>query len=309
MDLGEKRLEDLEAVASLVVALRGNRSNRELSRDSGVSAASISRYINKLQKISPKNIGLLTAPEAHPCNNVTSHDLLVAAGYSKDVAYLEYAEGGMEYSVEKNDDSLKRFRAYYETFAAIRAQKEAVKYADETISNMLWEYGYKTKKNYPKTTTGLFYTPDFCFLIENSRSYNKGKSLYFTIINDDRIETNNINSAKPLLSNVLFSKPSADHRITLVTYRENVYELFRSLKGSLSFKGDLTIALLDKNTGKFTKEEFLSFFDESTKESRFFLLSSKRRKRKENVDQNKNFISGCLEDNSLVDKIGQLPTT
>lgn len=281
MDVINQKTAELETISSLIIALRGKRTNRELARDAKVSPGSLSKYINKQVKISPDTIRLLTAPEAKPQNGITCEELMLAAGYITASSEQPPKPDIVFDNRDMKDDNhnerlLKRMQLYQNYLSAQKAKQEEVKCADAIISYVLRENGFIIKKNYLKIESGLFYIPDFSFTLQNNAHIN-GKNLCFTIINDEMVHKN-LNTVKPLLANILFVKPNENRRITLVTFKEENYDMLHSLKGSIAYKGDITIILIDKEKMKIRKEEYICFFDKKTEREKFYITNSRRRK-------------------------------
>ena len=185
MDVINQKTAELETISSLIIALRGKRTNRELARDAKVSPGSLSKYINKQVKISPDTIRLLTAPEAKPQNGITCEELMLAAGYITASSEQPPKPEIVLYEDTKDDNHnerlLKRVQLYQNYLSGQKAKREDVKCADAIISYVLRENGFIIKKNYLKIESGLFYIPDFSFTLQNNAHIN-GKNLCFTII-------------------------------------------------------------------------------------------------------------------------------
>lgn len=63
-----------------------------------------------------------------------------------------------------------------------------------------------------------------------------------------------------IMDRFIYMAPNPSRKITLVVDMELIYEQLLELKGDISFKGDLSIAFLNKNTMTIEREEYLSHY-------------------------------------------------
>ena len=81
-DMTGKMKEENQTLQNLISKVKGTRTLKQFSKDTGVSLSMLSRYINgRGSKPSPRTLMKLASPGTNPQNGVTCDDLLIAADY------------------------------------------------------------------------------------------------------------------------------------------------------------------------------------------------------------------------------------
>ena len=145
-EINETRDEAIERVGALVEKLKGDRSIRQMTADTGVHTSYIARIIKRENYASAEVLRRLTAPESNPQNGVTLKDLMLAAGYQKESTTENY--------LNKPLDS--------------KSKKVADKYINDSRLIILDQINnnhiFSTSKNI-EDMHGIDFKPDYCFSI------------------------------------------------------------------------------------------------------------------------------------------------
>ena len=70
---------------------------------------------------------------------------------------------------------------------------------------------------------------------------------------------------------LLFLPPKADRKITVVLNNSDLYEFMAKYKDKISYRGDLSIVLVDVDSLSIMEETYLSHYDEKETKTEFYL--------------------------------------
>ena len=286
---------NFDMVSSLIMKAKGDkvdRSIRQYAYDAGVSPASIVRICmkdtnGKFNYASPEMLRRLTSESANPRGGVTFEELMVAAGYLDAVKDLnlfsvetpdfeligendkaDYYELGKRvqalYSIDDSDPTSmtveekreNRNRQYkirrieqqkFETIGTGAVYKALANKG--VIFTTKSNQDIQTRRYRPAMVIGIDGASirDWCF---EFFTVKEGKS-------DERLMLGNV---KHILSDLLFLPADAARKITIVVDSLFIFNYLSSLANELSYKGDLSVVYLDRDTMCIEKEMYISHY-------------------------------------------------
>ena len=256
-----------ERLSKLVEAAKGDRSIREYAADSGVNPTTISKIISKGYTPSSGIIKKLGSLEARPQGNVTIQDLMIAAGFT-DVYYkpdmpdvlTKTSEGLVFAEVMTVPDKKNTEERGINYIQKIERRFEAI--ASGVIYNKLAKTSimYTPGQNAELDVRG--YRPDMyvrltdCAIeewwfdfkaIKDIRKGNRAQIRFYTRV---------------LFRNYLLIVPDRNRKLSIVIDDEEVFdEAVQSYKEKTSYRGDLSIILIDTDEFCVLREEYIAFYD------------------------------------------------
>lgn len=245
---------NIDKVNSLIMSAKGTneeRSIRRYAQDAGVSAAGITRVLKGDYKATPQLIKKLTADRAKPKNNITFEMLMQAAGYvdvSEDEIDISYSDE----LIIQAEDKLKIQRNEFKVFGI------------GLITNTLIEKDIFPQYKKMDGSTGRKYNAD-CVLEIGEIKW---------VIQFVSFKNMRMNKWMPLLKSQLgkfiFLSLDASRKCSLVVDEQEVYDYLIKLKNTLSFKGNLSIILIDDK--EIITEEYISYYSDDINEQKEILL-------------------------------------
>lgn len=273
-----EKFQIIRRVALLVKELIGDRSMRQASIDSGIAASYISGILNYKYLPSADILRKLASPDANPKNGVSLEDLMIAAGYQNN--YVEeslrdafLSEEGLliEYDAPKDTayDSEERMRLYHQQMK--KHAQEASKFeaagtgiiykalAEKRISFNPVQEGRTGIRGYrPDMQLHVACQPILEWWIDFKHvTPDNGPGSHFNI--------------RGILSRFMFVDAKMERKISLVLDDEFAFRQAVEYKDHLSYKGDLSVILIDLNTFSIVEEVYLAHYDDAFKKSEFYI--------------------------------------
>lgn len=283
----DAKLEKIARVGAVIRELIGERSIRKTAEESGVAASYITGILKGRYLPSAEILRKLAMPKAKPQNGVTLEDLMIAAGYQDDYIDIipsgEYDEDDFirEIRENKNDPfaAEERLKQYREDMRKYREESHGFELtAEGAIGRKLIERGieYSVALRYEKRIKG--YKPDFPLSISN----HKIEQWWFDFkhFNDDKIPPNRL-IIKFRLGKYMFLESDSKRKISLVINDAEKFDEIIMYCNHLSYRGDLSVILLDKDTYAVVSEVYLSHFDENDHSSEILLINKKENMKNE----------------------------
>ena len=253
-----------ERLSKLVEAAKGERSIREYSADSGVNPTTISKIISKGYTPSSGVIKKLGSPEARPRGNVTLQDLMIAAGYSEDYIKTdilvdmgqgreEFVEvAGTERARARQEES---FRTYMQLVRRFETMASGAIYTGLAKKGIMFTPG----QNVELAVRG--YRPDIFIKLQSGSL----KEWWFDF---RKIRSNEDGKHVPIrmhvrqsLGRYVLLEPDKNRKLSIVVDDEEFFDAIISYKGKTSYRGDLSVILIDTDELCILKEEYIAFYE------------------------------------------------
>ena len=263
---------DKKELAKLVLKAKGdNRSIRQYAEDANISASIISRILSETYKPGIKVLQRLTSESAKPQGNVSLKDLTIAAGFTSDVvgATSAVAAGALA-STLPILGPIGGVMAGVIAGAASAGSKHSKNKKDlnEMDSNTVLSQCEKKQRHFKAISWGLIRD----LMTANGYSWSPGiikelsvqqKPDDYVIINDNQIKEwwfafwgkdpeldklqimSNEDRLTILISRFILVPANQERKISIVIDDKELFEYACSLKGEISFKGNLSIILID----------------------------------------------------------------
>lgn len=252
----EHKQEKVSQVYELIQKAKGaHRSFTAYAKAAGVSPASLTKIKNGEYMPSPDVMRKLTSDAADPQGGVTYDDLMMAAGYAdRLVAYTNRVMTHLDFSRE---NSFVRLYSEYEQDCF------------SLLYTVLVDRGVIFGKgNRGALLRGDFQTPDLSIEIMN---------LPITIWNFEFLFFHE-KKYKPSLMGI-YAKLGEQLRLpfeegtklSLVVNHRGAYRLFEKFDHALSFRGELSIILVDLEKKKLVDEVYLSNYHEGDRSFEVYL--------------------------------------
>lgn len=275
-------------LGELVKMARGERSLREYSKDSGVDPAIISKietgkYIPK----KPKMLQDLTSEKAQPRGGVTFEQLLKEADYSKSylagmaaVSSMITAVGGVPVAAlpfatltagakgatvaksgkkEENEDEDKLLKAIND-IQRFAATSMGLVYSNMAAKGIVFRPMVKTEEE--KKTIGL----DTTVIIDGSEISEYVFSYIYLDEIDRKADVLVESSARKTVEKFVFMKSNSKRKVSLIVNCKELYDYLTKYKCELSYRGNLSVILVNIENVILEKEEYLAFYDEEQTE-------------------------------------------
>ena len=285
---GMRKMLAVNRVSELIGELIGDRSIRKTAADSGVAASYISGIIKKKYLPSAEILRKLSSPEANPQNGIRLLDLMKAAGYFSS----DYSEDSMmvDYSVNVADmrsgddkqmliecktspkieakgmryDAISKGRSrsmivglIYGALSEKRIMFSSVQNVDWKalrIADMAIHVSQKPIFEWWFDFEYLKYVPDY--LNENQDDFHRKAH---RIIRSQIVE-------------LLFLEPRSDRKVSIVVDNLQIFKWAQRLEGKLSYRGDLSMILIDNNSLSIAAEVYLAHYSDQDISSEFYIV-------------------------------------
>lgn len=244
--------DNLDSIAELIYIVKGDRTLREYGADTGVSYSNIQRILNRKYKPSPDTIKKLTLGDKHPRGDVSYEDMMVAAGYMSNESRNRQEE---HFRLLERQDEEER--------TAFQTRTELI------IFGGLVKAGIRFQKLESKKTYHVF-SPDLTVSFEGQsistwmfRFVPRGPK---SEERDGKIIVKELPTTyvRRMLAETVLIAPDAKRKVSVVTDFADYYGEIASFKGKISYKGDLSVILIDAKSMNIEREEYLSYYKEST---------------------------------------------
>lgn len=297
-DLSKKeylKREAMRKVAILVKELIGDRSIRRTAEDSGVAASYITGILKGNKYLPSADIlRKLAAADAKPQNGITLEDLMVAAGYQTDYVEEEIKmnlyevrdDNGKTLDISPSEEFMRRMTAYV---SEVNAQEELRR------SSMERHRAYRQEREkFESMSTGIIYKAlaDKGIRFSNAnevavgvRGFRPDMTIYvpmqpilewcfdFKYIEFDSREIGRYTSQlKRYLGMYMFVEPKLERKLSMVIGNKEAFEALRGYQDKLSYRGDLSVILIDTEQFKVVDEFYLAHYRERDSESEFFIV-------------------------------------
>ena len=238
--------DNMDLIAELLFNAKGDRTLREYGADTDVSYSNIQRILKQKYKPTPDTIRKMTLGDRHPQGNVSYEDLMIAAGYM---------------SAETRDREDEYFRELGRQEEVERT--EFLTRTELIIFGGLIQSGFRFQKLESKKKFHEF-SPDLTVDIEG---FPISKWLFRFVQKAPRPErrngkllVKNIPSAyaRRMLAETVLIAPDEDRKLSVVTDFADYYDEMLNFKENISYKGELSIILIDAKSMCVIKEEYLT---------------------------------------------------
>lgn len=269
-------------LGELVKAAKGDdRTIREYAKDSGVDHAVISKIITgKYIPKKPKVLMALTSVQAAPRNGVTYEKLAKVAQY--DAFY----QAGLVAGMAASNVALSAIGGL--PLAALTAGVSGVALAKKKRENeqeILIDKAVNNIQRFSATAIGLIYgilaQNGILFKLEVDKSKRQLENEFDTYLSiegpeieeyiigyvylDEEERRSDIvvsNMSRRAVERFLFLKPNEKRKLSIVVNCQEVYDYLLKYKGQISYRGYLSIILLDVTNVTVVKEESLAWYYE-----------------------------------------------
>ncbi len=266
--INDEKADAIRKVSELVKELVGERSIRKTGEEAGVAASYITGIIKQKYLPSADILRKLTATNARPRNGISLEDLMVAAGYQD-----RYYEGDI-----KDDEDKVIVDRHGKSLMVDNEKRRKRELEIRRFESLSTGIIFRTlAANYPHFTAeseiggARGFKPSIAVCISNKQPIIEW---WFDIkyMSDDVAQdpTRGVSVIRQTLGRYMFVEPSICRKISLVISNEDVFNRVLGYKDKLSYRGDLSIILINEDTLSFAEEEYLSHF-KPEKKNEFFL--------------------------------------
>lgn len=271
-------------VASIVKELIGERSIRRTAEDSGVAASYITGILKERYLPSADILRRLSSPEAKPQNAITMEDLMIAAGYQTN--YVEEAYKEALYEEITDDENGKPV----DIRPDMNKIMQNINTANGQDSDEYIEYRRRhfreldiMRERFGKVAKGLILQnlieKQIQFTMSDEGTGMRGiradiiveltgqpvDSWWFDFrwvrTGDGRPMNGSFINARTILGNLIFVTPDPRRKYSIVISSKNDYDFIKGYADKLSFRGELSIILIDEENYSLVEETYLSHYD------------------------------------------------
>lgn len=298
-----EKKEAIKKVARLVTELIGDRTLRQTAEDSGVAASYLTGIRKERYLPSVEIFKKLTAPKANPQHGITLEDLMIAAGYQDEYQmtlydFIDELKNEEETAKLKNKPK-KEIKNVIDTMPGYNPNihVNGFSIAGRKNNDML----VNEQERDEAAAAGIIYRslaenritfypayeiegirgikPHIALNLSTDDSSSWWFFLFFQKIkekNEDHKTPYSFNHVviswfRQAISKMIFIEPKEGRKISLVTNNTDGFKYWISLKGKISFKGDLSVILVDMNSYRVLKEEYLSHYYDN-EDSEFYII-------------------------------------
>ena len=266
-------------VGELVLKAKGDRSYREYQRETGVDAAVISKIVKGTYI--PKNPEVYRKLTSCDSNGVTFEELIDAANFSAEykngmaagiatsqavMAALTILPGvgpligGLAAGAllkassdkTKNIDKVEEYLNDIQRFSAM---------SNGILFSRLAQSGIVFRQN-TETDIRLFENQIDTYLDIDNQLFSQYiiRYLHGDMSSSDSEKLIEM-TGRRIIEELVFSNPEKERKVSIVTDSKHAFEYLKGSAGKISFKGNLSIILLDTQKVEFVEESILSVFD------------------------------------------------
>lgn len=294
----QQKVEAKQRVSRIVRELIGDRSIRRTAEDTGVAASYITGILKQRYLPSAGILRKLAVPESKPQNGVLIEDLMIAAGYQtqydEDTAINVMLE---ELKKQKQGKDIQPDEAMFRR--ALKYQSEISKNSkvfdnSEESRRLRRRNIQKEKDRFQKISKGIIYQellengfdfkiveelisirgfrPDIVIKLENKFIDEWWFEFRYIETGDEsNVMWNSSLRARRILERYIFVKPEKNRKISIVINSVNVFEQLKTYKDKLSYRGELSIILIDIDKYSMEQEIYLSHYEPDSIKSEFKL--------------------------------------
>ena len=267
----DEKLEAKKKVAALIKKLIGERSIRQTAAETGVTAPYITSLLKEKYLPSANILRKLSAPEAKPRNGVTLEDLMFAAGY-QEYSYQKIYNDAMDLSSIRNntlsDQAVAMEGIDFKQRMKLRAQYESM--VSGAIFRALMEKGIAVSGGKDTPSDASFHDLTVVISEKNITRWNFEFRYY-----EDHMFRDEVvfvpRHEREILRELIFIEPQEDTKLSLVLNNKAYFKRILTYKDKLSFRGELSVLLFDKDSSSIVKEEYLSHYHLGDTSREFYL--------------------------------------
>ena len=243
---------DSQKVIELLKIAKGNRTAAEYARQAGISPSSFSKVLSGYYRATEKFIRLLTSDTAKPRGGVTYELLIKAAG-------LE----------EKNIDSYEIIKAKGDSDGPVRRreQKEEVEFQKNAVTHQILNNYKILSAKYELNEKNKMFSPNETYRVVNKAGdiiqwwFYFMKPIYKTKNVKPRFSggrQGNFCSA----SSLFYLYPDRFRKVSICYTDSEEFGNAYNAYSLNSFKGDLSLVLIDGDTGEVEEEVYISSYSD-----------------------------------------------
>lgn len=244
-------------VADAIRDARGERSLRKYAADANVNYMTIYKLEKGESSPTPETIKKLTTGAARPRNNITYDTVMIAAGYQLDKKKeIEEIKDITVAEALASKPHIPPAREIYRSTEGIKYRHYALGLLSVMIKN---NENLKVQSiNYPmheKDAGSL----DMKVYLDDDR-ISEWWFDYRHIISDFRrsLET----YAFSIIGRLSLLPPNKKRKVSIVLDDPDTYTYLKGLANRVSYKGDLSVILIDTNEGMILDETYISHYDD-----------------------------------------------
>ncbi|WP_310605296.1 hypothetical protein [Anaerosporobacter sp.] len=230
-----------------------DRTMKEYALQAGMGTSSLSMIVSGKRKASIKNFQVLTSDAAKPRNGVTFEELVSAAGF---VSIVNNPLSDVVFLTESDEDADIEQRFNH--------QKELEIISSGVIQRVLSTKGYIFEVTTPRTK---WYSPSLAIELKEA-----DKGWWFDVNTFINVEEELLMpKLQQILTRLLTAQPDFNRTITVIVDIEEAYDKLEALAGELAYKGDLSVAYLNRQYMRFEKEKYLSCYGDDSNQKLFLI--------------------------------------
>ena len=253
-----------EEVASLVKDLVGNRTIKKTAEDTGVAASYISGMIKGRFVPSVAILKKLADPKANPQNGVTLEELMIAAGFTTNAMTYSYStEEGSDIGFVAESCTYNTELTNYRMTMKEQKKQHALFAGTIVMSLSKKGIGFSISGK-PIVNYGI---GDLCIDV-NERGIKEWVFEYVYLINRKKNYLQKLYHTFGVLSS---QEPQKDKKISLVVNDADLYQVFMRYKDKMSFRGELSVILIDEANASIEKEDYISHYNEGDTSMEFYI--------------------------------------
>lgn len=276
------RQEAMGKVAYLVKELIGERTPRRAALEAGVAVSYFNGILNGKYLPSASIIKKIADHLTTPQTNVTLQDLMIAAGYQNDYQNNHYENYSDRFDSEGTNFTLDTFigssecpnttedeskRKSYEYMAARRNKERAMA---GIIYKSMAEKGIIFRSENNLTYIKRYHTDMAVYV--NQEPINEWFFKFYSHCASDLNLRQIIHFAKDVMCHFMLLEPCNNHKVSFVVCDQEVYDALSACKNKLSFRGDLSLILVNPDSFRVVDEIYLSHYNESSTDSEFYII-------------------------------------
>lgn len=266
-------------VGELVLKAKGNRSYREYQRETGVDAAVISKIVKGTYI--PKNPEVYRKLTSCDSNGVTFEELIDAANFSAEykngmaagiatsqavmaaLAILPgvgpliggLAAGALLKASSDKTKNIDKVEEYLNDIQRFGAMSNGILFSRLAQSGIVFRQNTETDIRLFENQIDTYLDIDNQFFSQYIIRY-----LHVDMSSSDSEKLIEM-TGRRIIEELVFSNPEKERKVSIVTDSKHAFEYLKRSAGKISFKGNLSIILLDTQKVEFVEESILSVFD------------------------------------------------
>lgn len=282
----EKKAESIARVAKMIEELKGDRSIRRMADESGVAASYITGILKEKYLPSADILRKLSDASANPQNGVTLEDLMIAAGYQDDyVENLMIAAGYQDNDVEDTmtgevhvelseveEDSMGARASRYRD-VIVRRRQESMRFeqiASGAVLKALYDSGIKFGPGESGRSCVRGFKPDFSVIVGDKAPILDWWFEFKYV--DAETAIRNKTLPRHLIERFMFLDAEPSRKISVVVDNRDTFEALAQMKNHLSYRGDLSVILIDPESYAVVREVYIAHFFENGEDNEFTIV-------------------------------------